>query len=193
MNDPVPHIWKPLLHEVAAGSLNPYEDELNYFAQAQRNGFAFQPGRMLGIDRVARTIRLDEMQDDRGATVVETRDIPYDWLVVAIGSTTNDFGTPGAREHCVCLDTRGEAERFHRSLLNCYYRAKAQGHPGTRLDIAIVGGGATGVELAADRRLREMGIAILTSEQVTEVSRDGIRTACIGRRSTDGRARSFSC
>lgn len=144
------HIWKPLLHEVAAGSLNPYEDELNYFAQAQRNGFAFQPGRLIGIDRAARTIRLDEMQDEHGDTVVETRTIPYDWLVVAVGSTTNDFGTPGAREHCICLDTRGEAERFHRAMLNCYYRAKAQGHAGAHLDVAIIGAGATGVELAAE-------------------------------------------
>jgi NADH dehydrogenase len=144
------HIWKPLLHEVAAGSLNPYEDELNYFAQAQRNGFSFQPGRMIGIDRGARTIRLDEMQDEHGATVVETREIPWDWLVLAVGSTTNDFGTPGAREHCICLDTRGEAERFHRALLNRYYRAKAQGAAGVGLGVAIVGAGATGVELAAE-------------------------------------------
>jgi NADH dehydrogenase len=216
------HIWKPLLHEVAAGSLNPYEDELNYFAQAQRNGFEFQPGRLIGIDRAARSIRLDEMQDEHGATVVETRDIPYDWLVIAIGSTTNDFGTPGAREHCICLDTRGEAERFHRAMLNCYYRAKAQGHAGTHLDVAIVGAGATGVELAAElhhaaeglarygldeirptdvritvieagprilgplservaaaahRHLEEMGVTVLTAEQVTEVEPSGIRTA----------------
>ena len=216
------HIWKPLLHEVAAGSLNPYEDELNYFAQAQRNGFAFQPGRMIGIDRDARTIRLDEMQDESGDTVVETREIPWDWLIVAIGSTTNDFGTPGAREHCICLDTRGEAERFHRAMLNCYYRAKARGASGTELDVAIIGAGATGVELSAElhhaaqalaryglseirptdvritlieagprilpalgervaiaarRHLEEMGVTVLTGDQVTRIDTDGIHTA----------------
>ncbi len=144
------HIWKPLLHEVAAGSLNPYEDELNYFAQARRNGFVFQPGSLVGIDRDARTIQLDELQDESGATVVATRDIPYDWLVLAIGSTTNDFGTLGAREHCLYLDTRIEAERFHRAMLNCYYRAKAEGQSGQGLDVVIVGAGATGVELAAE-------------------------------------------
>lgn len=45
------HIWKPLLHEVAAGSLNSSEDELNYVAQAKWNHFEFQLGRMSGLDR----------------------------------------------------------------------------------------------------------------------------------------------
>ncbi|KAB0769183.1 hypothetical protein F7P00_31020, partial [Pseudomonas aeruginosa] len=42
---------KPLLHEVAAGSLNSSEDELNYVAQAKWNHFEFQLGRMQGLDR----------------------------------------------------------------------------------------------------------------------------------------------
>ncbi|MFZ5655319.1 MAG: NAD(P)/FAD-dependent oxidoreductase [Pseudomonadota bacterium] len=144
------HIWKPLLHEVAAGSLNPYEDELNYFAQAQRNGFAFQPGRMIGLDRAAQTILLDEMHDETGETLVAPRRIHYDWLVLAVGSRANDFGTPGAGRHCIYLDTRAQAERLHRALLNCYYQAKALGEAGAGLEIAIVGAGATGVELAAE-------------------------------------------
>lgn len=48
------HIWKPLLHEVAAGSLNSSEDELNYVAQAKWNHFEFQLGRMSGLDRASR-------------------------------------------------------------------------------------------------------------------------------------------
>lgn len=144
------HIWKPLLHEVAAGSLNPYEDELNYFAQAQRNGFAFQPGRMIGLDRAAQTILLDELHDDAGATLAPPRRIRYDWLMLAVGSRANDFGTPGAAAHCIYLDTRAQAERLHRALLNCYYQAKALGEAGSGLEIAIVGAGATGVELAAE-------------------------------------------
>lgn len=144
------HIWKPLLHEVAAGSLNPYEDELNYFAQAQRNGFAFQPGRMMDIDRQEKTILLDDMQDAVGGRLLDARKISYDYLVVAIGSIANDFGTKGARENCIYLDTREQAERFHRTLLSHYYRAKAKGVTDGKLGIAIVGAGATGVELSAE-------------------------------------------
>ncbi len=144
------HIWKPLLHEVAAGSLNPYEDELNYFAQAQRNGFEFQPGRMININREEKTILLDDMQDETVGTILEARAIPYDYLVFAIGSIANDFGTKGAKEHCIYLDTRTQAERFHRTLLSYYYRAKAKGVSDGNLGIAIVGAGATGVELSAE-------------------------------------------
>lgn len=143
------HIWKPLLHEVAAGSLNPYEDELNYFAQAHRNHFEFQPGAMTGIDRTRRVILLDDMQDTSGNLVIEARELPYDYLVLATGSLSNDFGTPGAEAFTMPLDTRRQAERFHRTLLSHYYRAQARGDRDA-LGIAIVGAGATGVELAAE-------------------------------------------
>jgi len=53
------HVWKPLLHEVAAGSLNTSEHEVNYVAQANWNHFAFQLGRLAGIDRGRKNIQLD--------------------------------------------------------------------------------------------------------------------------------------
>src|SRR5690606_2074835 len=62
----------------------------------------------------------------------------------------NDFGTPGAAEHCLFLDTRAQAERFHRQLLNHYLRAHAGQAEDQGISVAIVGAGATGVELAAE-------------------------------------------
>ncbi|WP_341782086.1 NAD(P)/FAD-dependent oxidoreductase [Ectopseudomonas mendocina] len=145
------HIWKPLLHEVAAGSLNSSEDELNYVAQAKWNHFEFQLGRMSGLDRAGKSITLAPTLDDDGQVLMPERRIAYDSLVLAVGSTTNDFGTPGAAEHCIFLDTRGQAERFHRRLLSHYLRAHASENGGaSKIDIAIVGAGATGVELAAE-------------------------------------------
>ncbi|WP_282349143.1 NAD(P)/FAD-dependent oxidoreductase [Pseudomonas sp. PS01301] len=146
------HIWKPLLHEVAAGSLNSSEDELNYVAQAKWNHFEFQLGRMSGLDRGAKQIQLSATLDpETGLELVPARSIGYDTLVIAVGSTTNDFGTQGAAEHCLFLDTRKQAERFHQQLLNHYLRAHA-GHDESRaqISVAIVGAGATGVELAAE-------------------------------------------
>ncbi|MBD8616386.1 NAD(P)/FAD-dependent oxidoreductase [Pseudomonas putida] len=146
------HIWKPLLHEVAAGSLNSSEDELNYVAQAKWNHFEFQLGRMSGLDRVTKQIQLSATLDpETGLELVPARSIGYDTLVIAVGSTTNDFGTQGAAEHCLFLDTRKQAERFHQQLLNHYLRAHA-GHDESRaqISVAIVGAGATGVELAAE-------------------------------------------
>lgn len=146
------HIWKPLLHEVAAGSLNSSEDELNYVAQAKWNHFEFQLGRMSGLDRATKQIQLSATLDpETGLELVPARSIGYDSLVIAVGSTTNDFGTQGAAEHCLFLDTRKQAERFHQQLLNHYLRAHA-GHDESRaqISVAIVGAGATGVELAAE-------------------------------------------
>jgi NADH dehydrogenase len=145
------HIWKPLLHEVAAGSLNSYEDELNYVAQAKWNHFQFQLGRMAGLDRTAREIHLSATLDEDGQELVPARSLQYDTLVIAVGSTTNDFNTLGAADHCLFLDSRKQAEKFHQQLLNHYLRAHAGETDSTReITVAIVGAGATGVELAAE-------------------------------------------
>ena len=144
------HIWKPLLHEVASGSLNSSEDELNYVAQAKWNHFQFQLGRMSGLDRVRQCICLAATLDENGDELLPARELSYDSLVLAVGSTTNDFGTPGAAEHCIFLDTREQAERFHSKLLNHYLRAHAGKTDDGQISVAIVGAGATGVELAAE-------------------------------------------
>ncbi|MFN3579347.1 MAG: NAD(P)/FAD-dependent oxidoreductase [Pseudomonas sp.] len=146
------HIWKPLLHEVAAGSLNSTEDELNYVAQAKWNHFHFQLGAMTGLDREQRVVRLSAIKDDQDQELIPAREIGYDYLVIAVGSTTNDFNTPGAAEHCLFLDTRAQAERFHRLLLNQYMKAQASGEQSVneKINVAIIGAGATGVELAAE-------------------------------------------
>jgi len=143
------HLWKPLLHEVAAGSLNASENELNYVAQGKWNHFEFQIGRLYGIDRAARTIRLAATLDAEGQELVPARALSYDTLVIAVGSATNDFGTPGAAEHCYFLDSPVQAQRFHQQLLSHYLRAHAS--PSQQaIDVVIVGAGATGVELAAE-------------------------------------------
>lgn len=150
------HIWKPLLHEVATGSLNNNENELNYVAQAKWNHFEFQIGKMCGIDRQAKIIELAATIDDKGKELVPARHITYDTLVIAIGSITNDFGTQGAKEHCLFLDTQANALDFHRQLLAQYLTAQATADEGEGakkdISIAIVGAGATGVELAAELR-----------------------------------------
>lgn len=147
------HIWKPLLHEVAAGTINSFEDELNYFAHGAKNHFEFQHGRLDGIDRDARTIHLAPLTGDDGEVLADGRDLSYDTLVIAIGSTSNDFGTPGARDNCIFLDSRPQADRFQKKLLQMYLQAHAlpENAPAKpELNIAIVGAGATGVELAAE-------------------------------------------
>ncbi|WP_159911582.1 NAD(P)/FAD-dependent oxidoreductase [Pantoea sp. 18069] len=146
------HMWKPLLHEVAAGSLSLSDNEFNYIAQAKWKHFQFQMGRMCGLDRKSKTIELAPLLHDDGSQAAPARKLAYDTLVMAIGSVTNDFSTPGAAEHCIFLDAPEQAERFHRLLLGKYLAAHAGDDKQAQLRIAIVGAGATGVELAAELR-----------------------------------------
>ncbi|GAB3391774.1 NAD(P)/FAD-dependent oxidoreductase [Azotobacter armeniacus] len=152
VDDHLTHIWKPLLHEVAAGSLNSSENELNYIAQAKWNHFEFQIGRFCGLDRAARQIQLAAVSGKGGCELVPARSLNYDTLVIAIGSQTNDFGTQGVAEHCILLDTTEQAKCFHEQLLSHYLSAHALPNDNTQINIAIVGAGATGVELAAELR-----------------------------------------
>ncbi len=145
------HIWKPLLHEVAAGTLDSSEDELEYLAQARWNHFRYRLGRVVGIDRESREVLLAPTFDDEGEEIIPERRFGYDTLVCAVGSLSNDFGIPGVQEYCLFLDSTEQAERFQQTLLNGMLKVHTQGKPITagQLDVAIVGAGATGVELAA--------------------------------------------
>jgi NADH dehydrogenase FAD-containing subunit len=109
-------VWKPLLHEIAAGSMDPDRHELDYLAQAHWHHFRFQLGRMTGLDRSRRVVVTAPTRDEGGNELIPEREIPYDTLVVAVGSSTNDVGTPGVIEHAISLDTADQAERFHRRL-----------------------------------------------------------------------------
>ncbi len=146
------HVWKPLYHEVAAGTLDSQADAVTYLAQAHRNHFHFQVGRMCGLDRERCEVLLEAVTDRNGAEIVPARSIPYDTLVIAVGSISNHFGIEGAKEYCLNLDTLLDAERFHQRMMHVLLRAQA--NPGRRetLRIAIIGAGATGVELAAELR-----------------------------------------
>ncbi|MGD9601475.1 MAG: NAD(P)/FAD-dependent oxidoreductase [Gammaproteobacteria bacterium] len=146
------HIWKPLLHEVAAGTLNSSDDELPYLAQAYWHGFRFQPGALEGIDRGARTVTIAPLVDAEGREYVPRRTLGYDLLIIAIGSVTNDFGIAGVAEHCHFLDGRAQADAFHQYLVRACFAANAQSAPlrEGQLHVAIAGAGATGVELAAE-------------------------------------------
>jgi NADH dehydrogenase len=146
------HLWKPLLHEIAAGSMDFAVHEIDYLAQAHWHGFRYRIGEMVGLDRQARAVRLAAYVDDEGREVTAGRSYPYDTLIIAIGSQSNDFGTPGVREHALSLDTPEEAKRFHTRLVNAYIRAHSQADPlrSGQLQVAIIGAGATGTELAAE-------------------------------------------
>jgi len=145
------HIWKPSLHEVAAGTLDIHREGLSYAMLAQDCGFTFIYGRVQGVDRSTRTVLLEPALAD-GEVIFPERRLDYDTLVMAVGSRSNFFGTPGAAEHASALDSTEQAERFRKQLLRYFVLAdqRRADDPDYVFNITIVGGGATGVELAAE-------------------------------------------
>lgn len=143
------HLWKPLLHEVATGSLDEGVDALSYLAHAKNHHFNFQLGSLVDLDRERKVIKLDEIRDAQNELLVPARELEYDLLVLAIGSTSNDFNTPGVRDNCIFLESPEQATHFRTQMNNEFLKLHANKGQGT-VDIAIVGGGATGVELSAE-------------------------------------------
>jgi NADH dehydrogenase len=148
------HIWKPLLHEVAAGALDANLDEVGYRSHGHAWGYRFFYGTLEGVDRDSRHALIAPILDEDGAEIMGRHRIRYDYLVLAVGSVSNDFGTKGVAQHCIFLDSRVQADRFRAKLLNHCLRVSRTLVQNPQSDatvtVAIVGGGATGVELAAE-------------------------------------------
>ncbi|NLI27513.1 MAG: NAD(P)/FAD-dependent oxidoreductase [Acetobacter sp.] len=141
------HVWKPMLHCFAAGTAQNENDRISFMAQANRHHFEFWPGEVTALDRESKQAVLGPLRGTDGRVVLEGRTVDYDALVLSVGSCANDFGTPGVAENCLFIDNLVEAngfnEKFRMELLRAY-------SGDIELNIAIVGGGATGTQLAAE-------------------------------------------
>jgi NADH dehydrogenase len=169
------HIWKPLLHEVAAGSLDANLDEVGYRSHCHRWGYRYFCGALETIDREARQVILAPLIDEDGSELIGRHAIRYDYLVLAVGSVTNDFGTPGVTANCMSLDDRAGADRFRNRLLDHCLRVSREMSVDPAADahvrIVIIGGGATGVELAAElynsaAALRHYGLEVFDESRL---------------------------
>ena len=154
------HIWKPKLHEIAAGSMDMSAHEVHFLAQSHWHHFRYRMGEMTGLNRAAKQVYVAPYVDEEGQQVIGARVFDYDTLVMAVGSLSNDFGTAGVVEHALRLESADDAQLFHRKMINACIRAHAQPAPvrPEQLQVAIIGAGATGVELSAElqRTTREV-------------------------------------
>ncbi len=112
---------------------------------------------MLGTDRTAKRVTLASLLDDEAGELMSQRDLEYDTLIIAIGSTTAFFGVQGAQENSLSLDAVDQAELFRKRLIAACIRAEYRapepqpasaanaGPRQPRIQVAIVGGSATGV------------------------------------------------
>jgi NADH:ubiquinone reductase (H+-translocating) len=143
------HVWKPLLHEVATGALDVGIDAISYRGHAAINGYHFQQGTLMDIDRERRQVFLAPIYD--GTTeLLPVRRIDFDYLVVAIGSVANDFGIPGVKRFCLFLESTDQAMAIRQILLKRFLRYASHEQVEERIKVAIVGAGATGTEMAAE-------------------------------------------
>ena len=141
------HLWKPMLHTVAAGTRDVAHTQVAYLAHACGNGFTYQAGRLCGLDRARGEIVLGEMVAPDGSRLLGERRVPYDALVLALGSQADDACLPGVRDVCHFIDSQAQAEAFH-AALRCEALRSAVNDDAVR--IVIAGGGTTGVALAAE-------------------------------------------
>ena len=149
------HVWKPMLHKFAAGTVRTGHDRISFFAESAHHGFGFEPGALSGVDRVAKQVRLAPLTGAAGTVIYGARTVSYDFLVICIGSRANDFGVPGVVLHCHFIDSLTEADSFNTRFRQLMLSSIASNRP---LRIGIIGGGATGVELAAEL-LRALDLA----------------------------------
>ncbi|MFP4334689.1 MAG: NAD(P)/FAD-dependent oxidoreductase [Wenzhouxiangella sp.] len=143
------HVWKPLLHEAATGSLDTGIDALSFRGHARANGYRFQQGALAGIDRATRRVELAPVMED-GQELLPARTLAYDYLVIAIGSVADDFGIPGVQQHCRFLDTTAQALDIRQTLRKRFLRYAREERLDEKIKVVIIGAGATGAEMAAE-------------------------------------------
>ena len=139
--------FQPLLYQVATAGLNPGDVVYPLRSLTARTGAHMVRGRAVGLDLEAKHLLL-----------ADGRTVPYDYLLIGSGATTNYFGIPGAAENALPLYTRADALRVRDRVFGALERAAAAQPPPAELRLIVVGGGATGVETAgALAELRKAG------------------------------------
>jgi NADH dehydrogenase len=131
--------FQPLLYQVATAGLNPGDIAYPIRSYLRRHPeVTFRQGTVAEVDFGEREVRFEE----------EGPPLSYDYLVVATGATTNFFGVPGADEHSHAIYTMEDAIAVRDHIGRAMERAATFGVTGGELSVVLVGGGATGVEMA---------------------------------------------
>jgi NADH dehydrogenase len=128
--------FQPLLYQVATGGLNPGDVSYAVGGYAREHHAKYDRGELTAIDPEARQI-----------TLADGREIGYDYLILATGVSSSHFGIKGAERYTYGLYTRHDAVTLRDRFMADVERL-SEGSPDAQLAVTMVGGGATGVELA---------------------------------------------
>jgi NADH:ubiquinone reductase (H+-translocating) len=162
------HLFTPLLYQVASSLLNPSD-----IAQPVRSIFRgsknvrFRQATVSGIDFEQRLVKL-----------ADGREVPYEYLVIAAGSTTNYFGLAGAEDRALGLKDLPEALELRNHILRCLEKATLEDEAGALpwLTFVVVGGGPTGVEYAG--ALSEL-VRTVVPREYPELARRQVRVMIV--------------
>lgn len=138
-------LFTPLLHEVATGALNPRTVAEPLREIFVRTGIRILEGSIDSIDTAVQRVKI--------SGVNRSVEIRYDYLVVATGAETNYYGIAGAEENALPLKTLRDASLIRNRVIDAFEQAILTDDPEERrglLSFVVVGGGATGVEVAAE-------------------------------------------
>jgi NADH dehydrogenase len=126
----------PLLYQVSTAALAADHVAHPVRGALRKSGVKFRMGAPISVDHKNKTVKLDSSE------VLE-----FDHLVIALGSSTADFGVPGVAEHGLGMKSVHEALMIRAEVLR-RFEDLCRFEDETRLTIAVVGGGPTGVEMA---------------------------------------------
>ena len=171
---------------MATGSLDEGVDALSYLAHARNHGFQFQLGSVIDIDREAKTITIAELRDEKGELLVPERKIAYDTLVMALGSTSNDFNTPGGKVNIAIVGGGATGVELSAELHNAVKQLHSYGYKGLTneaLNVTLVEAGERilpalppRISAAAHSELTKLGVRVLTQTMVTSADEGGLHT-----------------
>ena len=128
-------LFSPLLYQVSTASLP--EDDIAFPVRTAYRDVQFVRAEVTNIDATKKEIALSN-----GKT------ISYDDLILAVGSEGTTFGIPGVAENAFQMKSVSDARAIRHSLLSTYENVEDGLLPLESLNVVIVGGGPTGVELA---------------------------------------------
>ena len=137
------HLFTPLLYQVCTGELPPHAVAYPLRDATAPAGYRFVQSEVTRVDIAGRTVTTADGE------------LPYDHLVIAVGSVTNDFGIPGVRENALPVKWLSDAEALKRHVLDIFETAAIETDVARRreaLTFVIVGAGPVGVELASSLR-----------------------------------------
>lgn len=130
--------FQPLLYQVATAGLNPGDVAFPVRSLLRRfPGVTFRQGVLTSLDREKKEVVLEDGES-----------ISYDYLILGFGASTNYFGVPGAGEHTYAIYALDDAVAVRNRIFAQYEKVAAHGAEEGDLTVVVIGGGATGVEMA---------------------------------------------